>query len=375
MDGGSVVMVARVGEDLENVQAASGVGVVGSLDLVTSPGGRLALAWERDGRVEAVVGDGATISAPSVLSRDAVRATSPRVCLREDGKALAVWAEDGSRVAMAGTNGVGWVAASTIADGGGPVARPAITAAAGVTAAMWTAGDGGLVGALHVGDRWQVVELATPGTGAFGPTLVAEPSGHLTVGWVRSGGTVQVASVDGREWSPAQVVGVPASGASGLRLACLDGDETVAQWTSNGGNVTRARRMGAAGWGAAEPVEDNAWGPRLAGHGSGWCIGAWHSGGVTVRASVRDPAGVWSDAETLSREGERCRYPAGVVTGAGHVACAWRRDDGTIQLSRWEAARWSPAVDLCAPGGALEPPLLAALPDGALAVGWIAPAP
>jgi hypothetical protein len=86
---------------------------------------------------------------------------------------------------------------------------------------------------------------------------------------------------------------------------------------------------------------------------------------------VVDPSGAPGAVWTLSREGERCRYPSGAIGSDGRAIAAWRRDDGAIQVARHETDSWSEPEDVCPAGGSVAPPRIACWDDGSAAVAWI----
>jgi hypothetical protein len=373
---GEVVRVARLGPsgtwEAETVSAP--VPAAARLDLAARPDGEVALAWEvAGGEIHAVTSGDARLPAVR-LSLPGRPSSSPSLAFGPEGALVCVWADGLTGISAASGRDGDWSPPVVVGTGSGHVTLPSVCGGSAAWVAAWARSGGGIESAsLPAGGGWSGVEtIGSPEVDPFGAIVRGGANGDFLAGWVRSGGTVQMAgrTREGR-WEAARDVGPVGEGASGIRFTVARDGAVSALWTRQGGRVALAGRSPDGEWGEVLTLEEWAFGPRIAGHPSGWGVGAWHRANVVIGAVVVDPSGLPGAISALSREGEPCRHPSGAIGSDGRAVVAWRRDDGAVQVARHDAGSWSEPEEVCGAGGSSGPPRVACWDDGSVVVAWI----
>lgn len=219
------------------------------------------------------------------------------------------------------------------------------------------------------GQGWEAPEVLAEATS---PQVVVDRNGNWTVDWERDAGSNVVIETTSRapggSWTEAVEVTEFAQGFDPEPFLAVDweGNNTLV-WVQEE-TVMSSFRVFAGEWGEPIPLsEGESFTPQAAMDGRGDATAVWmHYDGshLVVETAYRPEQGEWSEATVVSAPGEEGGNPhvaiSGGIAGNGNSLIVWRgEDEGEERLraaSRPHGGEWEGAVDVSAPGEAVESP-------------------
>ncbi len=344
-------------------------GGASSPQVAVDPNGNTVAVWyQSDGTRQNIWANRFTVAAgwgvaELIETDNAGFAASPQVAVDPNGNAVAVWYQsDGMRQniwANRFTVAAGWNAAELLeTDNAGDAASPQVAVDPnGNAVAVWHQSDGTQLNIwanrFTVAAGWSLAELIEndDADGASSPQVAVDPNGNAVAVWYQGDGTRiniwanRFTPTGG--WGTAELIETDNAGnAIAPQVAVDPNGSALAVWNQSDGtriSIWANRFTVAAGWGVAEPIEDDDAGdassPQVAVDPNGNAVAVWfQSDGVArnnIWANRFTVAGGWGTAELVeTNNGAEASDPQVAIDPSGNAFAVWYQSDGT-RLNIW----------------------------------------